>query len=267
MVAKLLDENAQLKASNERMKKRLAEFWAAHQKNSKIYKKLDAEYENLKVDYEELYAECNTLRAEKEVLEKWMKENETESSKSDKDFAADEDVGVSETPRGVTVNYYTRSRRSKTVTEPIVESVPIPDDATAMVTYDKAEGKRKLDEVPEILEEDISIKKARTEEAVQVEPVQAEDVKEFEVVDISGEAGTSMSDAEVDINEEIPVNLDARFAYLEQMKYNPVYLNGLTISQINEEYEKCASTPKIEYMEMTENLWLNQVNELCYKRA
>ncbi|KAK1427966.1 hypothetical protein QVD17_16745 [Tagetes erecta] len=238
MIAKLLDENAELKASNERKKKRLAEFWAMHQKNSKIFKELDAEYENLKIDYEELHAECNTLRAKKEVLEKWLKEEEPESTESDKEFVLDEDVGVSETPRDVTV-YYTRSRRSKTVTEPIVESVPIPDDAAAIVTYDKAEGKRKLDEVPEIVEEDVSMKKSRTEEAVQVEPVQAETVHITEVMSISDKVDFTDSETEVNVDEEIPIDLDARFAYLERMKYNPVYLNGLTVSQINEEYEKC----------------------------
>ncbi|KAK1411605.1 hypothetical protein QVD17_38160 [Tagetes erecta] len=182
--------------------------------------------------------ECNTLRAEKEVLEKWLKEEEPESSESDKEFVLDEDVGVSETPRDVTV-YYTRSRRSKTVTEPIVESVSIPDDAAAIVTYDKAEGKRKLDEVPEIVEEDVSVKKARTEEAVQVEPVQAKTLHASEVMNISDEVDFSDSETEVNVDEEIPIDLDARFAYLERMKYNPVYLNGLTVIQINKEYEKC----------------------------
>ncbi|KAK1424430.1 hypothetical protein QVD17_19759 [Tagetes erecta] len=196
------------KASNERKKKRLAEFWVTHQKNTQLFKELDEEYERLKVYYEELQAECNTLRAEKEVLENWLKEEETEHSESDKEFIADEDVGVSETPRDVT---------------------------------SKAEGKRKIDEVIEIVEEDVYVKKARTEEAVQVEPVQAETVQATEVLNISEEADTSGFETEVNVCEDIPIDLDARFAYLERMKYNPVYLNGLSVSQINEEYEQCVN--------------------------
>ncbi|KAK1424684.1 hypothetical protein QVD17_20019 [Tagetes erecta] len=41
------------------------------------------------------------------------------------------------------------------------------------------------------------------------------------------------------IVEELPNDLAERFAYLERMKYNSVFLNGLTVTQINEEYEKC----------------------------
>ncbi|KAK1411615.1 hypothetical protein QVD17_38171 [Tagetes erecta] len=146
MVAKLLDANEQMKASNERKKKRLEEFWATHQKNLETFKALDADHEKLKADheqlkadYEELQAQCNTLRAEKEVLENWIKEEEAVSSESYKDFTEEEDVGVSETPRDVAV-YQTRSQRSKTVTEPVVEIVPIPDEAADTVNYDKAEG-------------------------------------------------------------------------------------------------------------------------------
>ncbi|KAK1415039.1 hypothetical protein QVD17_30808 [Tagetes erecta] len=291
MVAKLLDANEQMKASNERKKKRLEEFWATHQKNLETFKALDADHEKLKVeheqlkaDYEELQAECNTLRAEKEVLENWIKEEETVSSESDKDFMVEEDVGVSETPRDVAV-YQTRSQRSKTVTEPIVESVPIPDEAADTVNLDKAEGKRKLDAVPEILAEEVSTKKARIEETVQIEPIQSESVTETEVLEVTESVKETGTDETVQIesiqseetvqfepvqtetapmiealddlddidftdsepeaanpDDEIPVDLLERFAYLERMKYNPVYLNGLTVSQINEEYEKCLTT-------------------------
>ncbi|KAK1427919.1 hypothetical protein QVD17_16668 [Tagetes erecta] len=179
MVAKLLDANAQLKASNERKKKRLEEFWATHQKNLETFKALDEDHEKLKVDheklkadYEELQAACNTLRAEKEVLEKWIKEEEPVRSDSDKDFVVEENVGVSETPRDVAV-YQTRSQRSKTVTEQIVESVPVPDEAADSVNLDKAEGKRKLDAVPEIFGEEVSVKKAKTNETVQIETIQS----------------------------------------------------------------------------------------------
>ncbi|KAK1431981.1 hypothetical protein QVD17_08822 [Tagetes erecta] len=279
MVAKLLDANAQLKASNERKKNRLEEFWAIHQKNLETFKALDEDHEKLKVeheklkaDHEELQAECNTLRAEKEVLEKWIKEEEPVSSESDKDFSVDENVGVSETPRDVAV-YQTRSQRSKTVTEPIVDSVPIPDEAAVIVNLDKAEGKRKLDAVPEIVAEDVVTKKARTDETVQIEPIQSESVVATEVPEVVEVAeivpevvaeetiqfepvqtetapmiealddldDIDFTDSEPEANpdNEIPADLPERFAYLEKMKYNPVYLNGLIVSQINEEYEKC----------------------------
>jgi len=39
--------------------------------------------------------------------------------------------------------------------------------------------------------------------------------------------------------EDIPINIEDNIEYLIQMRYNKVYLDGLTVSQINEEYEKC----------------------------
>ncbi|KAK1414872.1 hypothetical protein QVD17_30633 [Tagetes erecta] len=314
MVTKLIEANDLLKASNERKKKRLEDFWDIHNENLKTFKELDAdhlklkiehdelkdkydklkeEHDNLKYDYTELKAECNTLEAEKEVLERWIKEEEAESSESDKDFV--------------------------TVTEPNVEYVPIPDEAAAeTVKFDKAEGKRKLDAVPEITGDEISAKKARIEETevvdltkedeimpdteikktVQIEPIQSESVAEtevFEATDSEKEVGSEETvqiepiqseaveveslpetvaeeasqfepvqtdnapmiealddlddidftefepeaEPETNVDQEIPDDLDQRFAYLEKMKYNPVFLNGLTVSQINEEYEKC----------------------------
>ncbi|KAK1424209.1 hypothetical protein QVD17_19530 [Tagetes erecta] len=317
MVAKLLDANEQMKASNERKKKRLKEFWATHQKNLETFKALDEDHEKLKADheqlkanYEELQAECNTLRAEKEVLEKWIKKDEAVSSESDKDFIVEENVGVSETPRNVAV-YQTRSQRSKTVTEPSVEFVPIPDEAVDTVNLDKAEGKRKLDVVLEITKEEVVTKKARMEETIQIEPIQSESVNETEVSEVAKvteivketETGETVqiepiqsesvvaaevpevvevvenvpetvteeafqfelvqtetapmiealddlddidftesepeAEPEANPDDEITADLPEGFAYLEKMKYYPVYLNGLTVSQINEEYEKC----------------------------
>ncbi|MGS7221160.1 hypothetical protein ACQ7OT_11475, partial [Micrococcus luteus] len=87
MVAKLIEANELLKASNERKKKRFDEYWDIHNQNLKTFKKLDEdhvklvddhvklkgdyeklkdEHENLKFDHKELQAECNTLEAEKE---------------------------------------------------------------------------------------------------------------------------------------------------------------------------------------------------------
>ncbi|KAK1407722.1 hypothetical protein QVD17_39346 [Tagetes erecta] len=189
---------------------------------------------------------------------------------------------------------------------------------------DKAEGKRKLDAIPEIFGDENSSKKAKIDETVQIEPIQSVAVVETEKIDenvteaeiaksvqIEPIQSESVSETEVfvatnsekevgseetvqiepiqseavdmpeivsevasqfepvqtdnapmiealddlddvdftksedeagpetNVVEEIPDDLDQRFAYLERMKYNSVYLNGLTVSQINEEYEKC----------------------------
>ncbi|KAK1427962.1 hypothetical protein QVD17_16739 [Tagetes erecta] len=96
-------------------------------KNTKIFKELDAEYEKLKEDYEELEVKCNTLKGEKEVLERELEEKEYESSESNKNFN-EEEVGVTVAPREITV-YYTRSTRSKTVTESDIVFVPVPNEA------------------------------------------------------------------------------------------------------------------------------------------
>ncbi|KAK1411591.1 hypothetical protein QVD17_38145 [Tagetes erecta] len=323
MVAKLLDANEQLKASNDRKKKRLEEFWATHNQNLETFKALDTdhvklkiehdelkveynklkeEHENLKYDHKELKAECNTLEAEKEMLEKWLEETRSKKSgsTSDKDFS-DEVMEVSEPSQAAKV-YYTRARGT----------IVIPDEAVAdSINFDKAEGKRKLDAVPEITGDESCNKKARLEETVQVEPIQSVTVAETEVVELA-KVDETVTDAEVDksvqiepiqseavIVEEVPENVEMvenvpetvteeasqfepvqtdnapmiealddlddidftesepeaepetnpdheipedlpeRFAYLEKMKYNAVYLNGLTVSQINEEYEKC----------------------------
>ncbi|KAK1431870.1 hypothetical protein QVD17_08620 [Tagetes erecta] len=143
------------------------------------------------------------------------------------------------------------------------ESVPIPDEAADLVNLDKAEGKRKLDAVPEIIEDDVTTKKARTEETVQIEPIQSESVRAAEVpemvkvpeiveeavieeasqfetvqtehaptieaLDDLDEVDFTESEPEANPDDEIPVDLDERFAYLEKMKYNPVYLKGLTV--------------------------------------
>ncbi|KAK1427798.1 hypothetical protein QVD17_16493 [Tagetes erecta] len=331
MVEKLVAANEQLKASNDRKKKRLEEFWATHNQNLKTFKELDAdhvnlkiehdklkdeyeklkeEHENLKYDYKELKAECNTLDAEKEMLEKWLEETRSKKSgsTSDKDFS-DEVMEVSE-PSHVAKVYYTRARGTTNVGIRVESPIVIPDEAVAdSVISDKAEGKRKLDAVPEITGHEGSSKKARIEESqiepiqsvtetevaeiakvvdetmtdagidksVQIEPIQSETViveevpKAVEIVEnvpeiVTEEASQfepvqtdnapmiealddlddidfteSEPEAEPEVNpdHEIPEDLPERFAYLEKIKYNAVYLNGLTVSQINEEYEKC----------------------------
>ncbi|KAK1406242.1 hypothetical protein QVD17_41532 [Tagetes erecta] len=295
MVTKLVEANELLKASNERKKKRFEEFWDIHNQNLKTFKELDAdhlklkiehdelkdkydrlkeEHENLKYDYKELKAECNTLEDEKEMLKKWLEETKPKKSgsSSDKDFS---------------------------------------DEVVEMAEATQAEGKRKLDAVPEITKDTSVSKKARVEETVQIEPIQSVAVVETEAVDLK-KADETVTGAEIDksvqiepiqseaviveelpetvkvvenapetvtveasqfepvqtdnapmiealddlddidftesepeaepetnVDQEIPDDLDQRFAYLEKMKYNAVFLNGLTVSQINEEYEKC----------------------------
>ncbi|KAK1414773.1 hypothetical protein QVD17_30532 [Tagetes erecta] len=319
MVAKLVEANDLLKASNERKKKRFDEFWDIHNQNLKTFKELDAdhlklkiehdelkdkyaklkeEHDNLKYDYKELKAECNTLEDEKEMLEKWLEETKPKKSgsSSDKDFS-DEVVEIAEAAQVPKV-YLTRARGTTNVGIRVESPIIIPDEAVAeTVIFDKAEGKRKLDAVPEIMGDESSSKRAKIDETVQIEPIQSVAVVETEKIDetvieaetakpvqiepIQSEAAIVVelpetakvvenepeivaevasqfepvqtdnapmiealddldeAEPETKIVEEIPDDLDQRFAYLENMKYNPVFLNGLTVSQINEEYEKC----------------------------
>ncbi|KAK1441059.1 hypothetical protein QVD17_06896 [Tagetes erecta] len=343
MVTKLVEANELLKASNERKKKRFEEFWDIHNQNLKTFKELDAdhlklkiehddlkdkydrlkeEHENLKYDYKELKAECNTLEDEKEMLEKWLEETKPKKSgsTSNKDFS-DEVVEMTEATQTPKV-YLTRARGTTNVGIRVESPIIIPDEAVAeTVTYDKAEGKRKLDAVPEIMGDEGSSKKARIDETVQIEPIQSvaevetetvdlakvdeivtgtkddktvqietiqpeaviveempesvevmenvpesvevienvpenvvEEASQFEPVqtdnapmiealddldDIDFTESENEAEPETNVDQEIPDDLDQRFAYLEKMKYNAVFLNGLNVSQINEEYEKC----------------------------
>ncbi|KAK1406522.1 hypothetical protein QVD17_41920 [Tagetes erecta] len=322
MVTKLVEANELLKASNERKKKRFEEFWDIHNQNLKTFKELDAdhlklkiehdelkdkydrlkeEHENLKYDYKELKAECNTLEDEKEMLEKWLEETKPKKSgsTSDKDFS-DEVVEMTEATQ-VSKVYLTRARGTTNVGIRVDSPIIIPDEAVAeTVNTDKAEGKRKLDAVPEITGDEGCSKKAKLDETVQIEPIQS--VAVVEMAEIAKDVEENVTNAEVDksvqiepiqsetveveevpktvtveasqfepvqtdnapmiealddlddidftesepeaepetnVDQEIPDDLDQRFAYLEKMKYNAVFLNGLTVSQINEEYEKC----------------------------
>ncbi|KAK1415072.1 hypothetical protein QVD17_30842 [Tagetes erecta] len=349
MVEKLVAANEQLKASKDRKKKRLEEFWTIHNQNLKTFKELDTdhvnlkiehdklkdeyeklkeEHENLKYDYKELKAECNTLDIEKEMLEKWLEETQSKKSgsTSDKDFS-DEVMEVSEPSQAAKV-YYTRARGTTNVGIRVESPIVIPNEAVAdSVIFDKAEGKRKLDAIPEITGDEGSSKKARIEESqiepiqsvtetevaeiakadetvtdagidksVQIEPIQSEAViveempeavvvkevpetvteeaSQFEPVqtdnapmiealddldDIDFTESEPEAEPETNPDHEIPEDLAERFAYLEKMKYNPVHLNGLTVSQINEEYEKClvaqdkaAADEKVFIIEMGE---------------
>ncbi|KAK1427856.1 hypothetical protein QVD17_16554 [Tagetes erecta] len=277
MVAKLMEANDLLKASNERKKKRFDEYWDIHNQNLKTFKKLDEdhvklvdehvklkddyeklkeEHENLKYDYTELKAECNTLEAEKEMLEKWLEETKPKKagSSSDKDFS-DEVVEVTESQ--VPKVYLTRARGTANIGIRVESPIIIPDEAVAeTVNMDKAEGKRKIDAIPEIFGDENktevfaasdSEKEVGSEETVQVEPIQSEAVdmpetvaevaSQFEPVqtddapmiealddldDIDFTESEDEAGPETNIVEEIPDDLDQRFTYLERMKYNPV---------------------------------------------
>ncbi|KAK1419536.1 hypothetical protein QVD17_28710 [Tagetes erecta] len=333
MVEKLIKANELMKASNDRKKKRFDEYWDIHNQNLKIFKKLDEdhvklvdehvklrdkydnlkeEHENLKFDYKELQAECNTLDAEKEMLEKELEDLKPKKagSSSDKDFS--DEIIVTET--NVPKVYLTRARGTTNVGILVESPIIIPDEAEAeIVKMDKAEGKRKIDAIPEIFGDEGSSKKAKIDKPVQIEPIQSVAEVEIEKIveaEIVSEAETEVfeaADSEKDVNsgdtvqfepiqaeavevdsalktdtevasqsepvqtdeapmiealddldidwtesedeaepelvqntvEEVPDDLDQRFAYLERMKYNSVFLNGLTVTQINEEYEKC----------------------------
>ncbi|KAK1411565.1 hypothetical protein QVD17_38115 [Tagetes erecta] len=229
MVAKLLD--AQLKASNDRKKKRFEELWTIHNQNLKTFKELDAdhvklkteheelkaeydklkeEHDNLKYDYKELKAECNTLDAEKEMLEKWLEETRSKKSgsTSDKDFS-DEVIKVTEATQEAKV-YYTRARGTTNVGIRVESPIVIPDEAAAdSVNFDKAEGKRKLDAVPEITEDASVSKKAKMDETVQIEPIQSVTVVETEVVELA-KADETVIEAEIDKSVQIePIQSEA----------------------------------------------------------
>ncbi|KAK1411448.1 hypothetical protein QVD17_37997 [Tagetes erecta] len=346
IVEKLIKANDLLKASNERKKKRFDEYWDIHKQNLEIFKKLDEdhvnlvdehvklkddyeklkeEYENLKYDYTEVKAECNTLEAEKEMLEKEledMKPKKDGSSLSDKDFSDDiVEVTGAEVPKV----YLTRARGVANAGILVESPIIIPDEAVAeTVNMDKAEGKRKIDAIPEIFGDEESSKRAKIDKPMQIEPIQSvavietekvieaetaksgqiepiqsdsvakteefvatesekeagsEDTVQFEPIqaeavevesapEIEAEVASqfepvqtddapmieALDDLDIDWTEsedeaepepvqntveEVPDDLDQRFAYLERMKYNSVFLNGLTVTQINEEYEKC----------------------------
>ncbi|KAK1407829.1 hypothetical protein QVD17_39456 [Tagetes erecta] len=91
--------------------------------------------------------------------------------------------------------------------------------------------------------EDEEVPETVTVEASQFEPVQTDNAPMIEALndldDIDFTESEPEAEPETNVDQEIPDDLDQRFAYLEKMKYNAVFLNGLTVSQINEEYEKC----------------------------
>ncbi|KAK1414849.1 hypothetical protein QVD17_30610 [Tagetes erecta] len=237
MVEKLIEANDMLKASNERKKKRFDEYWDIHNQNLKTFKKLDEdhvklvdehvklkddyeklkeEYEYLKYDYTELKAECNTLNAEKEMLEKELEETKPKKagSSSDKDFS-EEVVEVTESH--VPKVYLTRARGTTNVGIRVESPIIIPDEAVAeTVISDKAEGKRKINAIPEIFGDEENSKKAKIYETVQIEPIQSVAVIETD----------NVTEAEI-----------AKSGQIEPIQSDSVA--ETEVFEINEEYEKC----------------------------
>ncbi|KAK1427757.1 hypothetical protein QVD17_16451 [Tagetes erecta] len=62
MVAKLMEANDLLKASNERKKKIFDEYWDIHNQNLKTFKELDSDHLKLKIEHDELKAEHAKLK-------------------------------------------------------------------------------------------------------------------------------------------------------------------------------------------------------------
>ncbi|KAK1427786.1 hypothetical protein QVD17_16481 [Tagetes erecta] len=93
-----------------------------------------------------------------------------------------------------------------------------------------------VEEVPEVVEMVENVPDTVTEEASQFEPVQTDNAPMIEALDDLDDIDFTESEPEAEPeanpDHEIPDDLPERFAYLEKMKYNPVYLNGLTVFQV-----------------------------------
>lgn len=62
-----------------------------------------------------------------------------------------------------------------------------------------------------------------------------DDASYNEVLEDEDGAGDMQVETENAVVEDIPVDLKERFNYLIQMKYNRAFLDGLSVSQVNEE--------------------------------
>ncbi|KAK1427846.1 hypothetical protein QVD17_16544 [Tagetes erecta] len=173
--------------------------------------KLKEEYENLKYDYTEVKAECNTLEDEKEMLEKLLEELKPKKagsgSSSDKHFS---DEVVETTEAHVPKVYLTRARGTANVGIRVESPIIIPDEAVAeTVISDKAEGKRKLDAIPEIFGDEGSSKKAKIDETVQIEPIQSVAVIETEKTESAAETEVfAVTDSEKEVGSEETVQIE-----------------------------------------------------------
>jgi len=249
MVAKLLADKEILTQQVEAKREIITKFRETQAKNKEVFDELVEQYEDLSDKYQHLNVDYDHLKEDYDLLKQGVRENTPEASSSDKEFVPDEveeEVGVSDTPREISI-YYTRSRRSArqpatATAEAESSSLPVPDEALTLYQAEKAEGKRKLDAIPEITESAPEAKKPRIEE-VQKEPILV-DLSEFdddwynEVVDYEDEPDATVHAEESLGGDEIPLDIEERFEYLVK-KYNGVFLDGLTIPQVNEEYEKC----------------------------
>ena len=236
----------------EDRKKKAAEFKSLKEQFDLLteeYVKLSNKYDEVKLNYVNKVGECECLEKEyirmADKYDEW-KQNQRMAKEdvdtSDEEFIAEPEKGdkneVSETLE-VPVRI-TRARAA--VADPESSSIPDPDEAEAQHLAVIAEVKRKLDAIPEIGELEVPAKKIRTEE-VQVEPVMIEALEHdddwYNEVEMSDDDDLEQIVQTESTSDADLTNLEEKFDYLVQKKYNKVYLDQLTVSQVHEEYEKC----------------------------
>ncbi|KAK1421806.1 hypothetical protein QVD17_24439 [Tagetes erecta] len=272
IVEDLFKANDLLKASNERKRKRLDEYWEIHNQNVKTFKKLDEdhvklvddhvklkgdyeklkdEHENLKFDHKELQAECNTLEAKKEMLEKELEDMKPKQagSSSDKDFS--DEIIVTET--NVPKVYLTRARGTTNVGILVESPIIIPDEAGAeTVKMDKAEGKRKIDAIPELFGDEESSKRAKIDKPVQIEPIQSvavADIEKVAEIETMSEAETKVfeaADSEKDVNSGDTVQFEPIQAETVEVESVPT-----NVSEVASQFEpiQIDEAPMIEALD------------------
>ncbi|KAK1406140.1 hypothetical protein QVD17_41427 [Tagetes erecta] len=304
MVEKLIKANELMKASNDRKKKRFDEYWDIHNQNLKIFKELDSDhlelkiehdklknehdklkaeheklkedYDNLKYDYTEVKAECNTLEAEKEMLEKEledMKPKKASSSLSDKDFS-DDIVEVTET--NVPKVYLTRARGTTNVGILVESPITIPDEAEAeTVKMDKAEGKRKIDAIPEIFGDEESFKRAKVDEPVQIEPIQSVAVIETEKatgdeITKSGQIEPIQSGSVTKTEEFVATKSEKEAGSEDTVQFEPIQAEAVEVesgpeivSEVASQFEPIQTdeAPMIEALDDLDIDWTDSENE------
>ncbi|KAK1427852.1 hypothetical protein QVD17_16550 [Tagetes erecta] len=135
--------------------------------------------------------------AEKEMLEKELEEMRPKKagSSSDKDFSDDiVEVTGAEVPKV----YLTRARGVANAGILVESPIIVPDEAAAeTVKMDKAEGKRKIDAIPEIFGDEESSKRAKIDKPVQIEPIQSVAEVEAETEIVAEVENISEADTEI----------------------------------------------------------------------
>lgn len=261
-----------LKLENERKDYLLRSYREAQQSNFEIHNSLIAEYEELKEKYELLLVDHRNLQAGYDALKKADVVEESEPSSSDKGFIPDMLAVVVEIQRLITQVFTRARRRTQKVEVRTVDvattveqspEVPVSDPVTAKAERlaEKIVGKRKIDEVTKVTEPAESSKRQKADDTPTVVQAEAEQIEALEINDDwydevleEEEVGAKQVDTESTAFEDIPVYLEERFNYLVQMKYNRVFLDVLTVSQVNEEYEKCIAAESLVPADPNENL-------------